>query len=63
LGPGFTARFLLRRARIADVEERVRSLTGCTFHTVPDCAPEFAIDIDAAEDLEFILRNPERSDP
>jgi hypothetical protein len=43
-----------------NVEQRVRALTGCTFQTVPDCAPVFAIDIDVLEDLEFICRDSQR---
>lgn len=56
LGPAFVARFLLRRASVADVERRVQAITGCTFRAVPDCHPVFAVDVDEASDLEFLRR-------
>jgi hypothetical protein len=62
LGCSFTLRFLLRRATIAGIEQRVHALTGCTFRTVPDCDPVFSIDIDARGDLEFLLQHPHRQE-
>jgi hypothetical protein len=58
LGVGFTARFLLRRVTVAEIEQRVGSLTGCHFSAVPDCDPVLAIDIDAERDLEIIRPHP-----
>lgn len=56
LGPGFVLRFALHRASVADAEVRASAVLGEPVRFVPDCAPEFAIDIDEPADLEYLLR-------
>jgi len=53
LGVGLTLRFLTRRLRIVDVEQRGSALTGCRCQAVGDCYPELAFDIDSLADLEY----------
>ncbi len=56
LGPGFVLKFALHRATVADVTARASAILGAPVCFVPDCAPEFAIDIDEPVDLEYIER-------
>ena len=56
LGPGFLVKFALGRATVADVTARASAILGHAVCFVPDCAPEFAIDIDEPADAEYLLR-------
>lgn len=54
LGPGFAARFALKRVTVADVQQRVCAIAGLPFRFVPDCDPVFVIDIDDPVDWDYL---------
>ena len=56
LGVGFILRFLARRLSIADIEQRVLAILGCTGGAVFGCPPELAFDIDLPKEYRYAAR-------
>jgi hypothetical protein len=53
LGPRLLVRFLTRRLRIADVEQRAAAVLGVRAAAVRDAAPGLCYDIDTAADYRY----------
>jgi hypothetical protein len=52
-GPLFLLFFLLGRARLAYVESKATTITGCRCRGIPLPLPELAMDVDRPEDVEW----------
>ncbi|MEP6754764.1 MAG: nucleotidyltransferase family protein [Chthonomonadales bacterium] len=55
LGPMFLARFALRLATSEEAASRAEAIVGMRFRMVPDCSPQFVIDVDDPEDWDYLL--------
>jgi CTP:molybdopterin cytidylyltransferase MocA len=57
LGLGFILRFLTRRLTIADIQDRVLAILGCTGGAVFGCPAELAFDIDLPEEYRYAAKS------
>jgi hypothetical protein len=58
LGAPLLARYLLRRLRIADVEQRARATLGVRAAAVRDAAPSLTYDVDTLADYRYACARP-----
>lgn len=53
LGPGFVAKWLMKKLTLVDVEKKIESMLGVTGCAVQGSPPELAFDVDYLDDYEY----------
>lgn len=56
IGPMFIAKWMTKTLTIADLENKIQSLLGCSGKAIRGAPPELAFDIDYRDDYEYALQ-------
>ncbi len=57
LGPLFLIKYLMKTLTIPDIERQIKSMLQCTGSPIPNSPAELAFDIDAEDDLDYLIQN------